>query len=345
MYNDQPSFDVIIIGGGPAGMMAALSVKIHHPDFSVAILDKTFELGRKFLTSGAGRGNLTNVNLENGPQGYFYGDQAFIQSVFSQYGYTDIMSFFAELGVPTYEEKKTSKGKIFPNIDNAKTVRDMFVDVLKEKGIAIFCSEIISSLFKSEDTWRVKTNDRELSARFVILSTGGKTYPALGADGSGYALAERLGHTIITPVVTAVSVVSKNLLSHYMQGEKMVMQVTSVISGQDMTTAIGDVMFTQYGFSGPAIFDVSHDISIRINRDGVKDVSVRFSFFPHMTPMEVREILQKRLEKHRLLPVAHSLWGLFTEKAAGAICAVAELSKERLAGELTKDEYKGFYTY
>ncbi len=338
MYNDQPSFDVIIIGGGPAGIMASLSVKKYHPEYSVAILDKTFELGRKFLTSGAGRGNLTNVNLEKGPQRYFYGDQQFISSVFSQFGYADIMSFFAELGVPTYEEKKTSRGKIFPIIDNAKTVRDMLIDALEKLGVAIYCSEIISSLNNLEDTWRVKTNDKELTARFIILSAGGKTYPSLGADGSGYDLAVALGHAVIPPVVTAVSVVSKNLLSHYMQGEKMVIQVTSVISGKAKTTAIGDVMFTQYGFSGPAIFDVSHDISVRINRDRVHDVAVHFSFFPNLKKDEVEKILQQRLEKHSAFPVAHSLWGLFTQKSAGAICAVAGLPKERVAGEITRNE-------
>src|SRR5260221_576952 len=116
MDSQNLSFDVIIIGGGPAGIMAALSVKKHHPQYSVAILDRTFELGRKFLTSGAGRGNLTNVNLEHGPDGFFHGDQSFISSIFSQFGYADIMRFFQDLGVPTYEEKKTSRGKIFPAI-------------------------------------------------------------------------------------------------------------------------------------------------------------------------------------------------------------------------------------
>lgn len=338
MKNDTLFFDTIIIGGGPAGIMAALSVKKHHPNFSVVILDKTFELGRKFLTSGAGRGNLTNVNLEKGSQGYFYGDQQFIASVFSQFGFVDIMRFFEELGVPTYEEKKTSKGKIFPYIDNAKTVRDMLVDVLIEKDIVIFCNENISSLSKFEDTWKVKTNDKELTARFIILSAGGKTYPALGADGSGYALAQTLGHTIIPPVVTAVPIVSKNLLSHLLQGEKVIMEVTSMIDGEDTSNAIGEVMFTQYGFSGPAIFDVSHDFSLRINRQEVRDTAIRLSFFPNKAPEEVRKIIDSRCARHATQLVAHVLWGLFTEKTSGAICAVAGLPKDRLARDVTRDE-------
>lgn len=338
MNTPESVFDVIIIGGGPAGIMAALSVKKHHPDYSVAILDRTFELGRKFLTSGAGRGNLTNVNLEKGPDGFFHGDQAFISAVFSQFGYEDIMKFFVELGVPTYEEKKTSRGKIFPAIDHAKTVRDMLVDVLTEKGIIIKCSVNISSLVRQNDTWRVTANDSEYAARYVIVTAGGKTYPSLGADGSGYDLVAPLGHTIIPPVVTAVPVVSKNLLSHYMQGESLVMQATSVVAGKDMTAAVGDVMFTQYGFSGPAIFDISHDISVRINREGKRDTQVRLSFFPEQTKKEAENILEKRYVAHATLPVAHALYGLFTAKAAGAICAVSEIPKDRITKDLSTDE-------
>lgn len=216
----------------------------------------------------------------------------------------------------------------------------MLVDSLLEHGISIMCNVHITSLTKADNGWSVLTKDVTYTAHTIILTAGGKTYPALGADGSGYDLAASLGHSIIPPVVTAVPVVSKNLLSHYMQGEKMIMQVTSVIAGHDMTTAIGDVMFTQYGFSGPAIFDVSHDISVRINREGKTDAAVRLSFFPHTDTNTVEEIMRKRTTTHKSLPVAHSLWGLFTEKASGAICAVAALPKERLAGEMTPEEFR-----
>lgn len=330
--------DVLIIGGGPAGIMAAISARKVHPDYTIAILDKTFELGRKFLTSGAGRGNLTNVNLEKGPAGYFHGDQMLIASVFSRFGYNDIMQFFKALGIPTYEEKKTSRGKIFPEIDHAKTIRDMLVDVLTEKQIQLFYNQKITALHQKNGTWTVSTDGAEYAAQFVIVTAGGKTYPALGADGSGYALVLPLGHTIIEPVVVAVPLVSKNPLSHFMQGERLMAEATSMVAGTDKTTAVGDVMFTQYGFSGPAIFDISHDISIRINREQQRDTKVRLSFFPGKTTEEANNILEKRYQVHASLPVAHSLYGLFTAKSAGALCAVSEIPKDRITKDLTTDE-------
>lgn len=338
MEPQNNAFDVVIIGGGAAGIMAALSVKHHHPTSSVAILDRTTELGRKFLTSGAGRGNLTNSNLSKGPDGFFHGDMVFISSVFNQFGYADIMKFFEGLGVPLYEEKKTNRGKIFPIIDHAKTVRDVLIDALMERGVTIFCNTAVSAITKKDDRWSISTDKGEYNCRILILSAGGKTYPSLGSDGSGYTLAARIGHTIISPVVSAVPIVSKNLLSHLLQGEKMIMQATAVVGGKDMTTSVGDVMFTQYGFSGPAILDISYDISIRIHRDEKRDTAVRLSFFPNTPAAEVKTLLTERWQKHSKLPVAHSLWGLLTQKASGAVCALADIPKDRISEELTREE-------
>ena len=135
MESQNTSFDVVIVGGGAAGIMAALSAKFHHPDYSVAVVDRSKELGRKLLTAGAGRGNLTNSNLAHGPGRYFHGDEHMISSIFSQFGYVDIMKFLM-IWVFRSMKKENKKGK-YSVIDHAKTVRDMLVDALVEKGISI----------------------------------------------------------------------------------------------------------------------------------------------------------------------------------------------------------------
>jgi predicted Rossmann fold flavoprotein len=335
---ETKKFDVVIIGGGAAGMMTALSVRQNHPDKTVVIVDKTFELGRKLLVSGAGRGNLTNTHIQNDIEKYYHGDIALLHLVFSQFGYGDIRAFFETIGIPLYEEIKTNRGKVFPTIDNVKTVRDILVRELEIAGVTKMCDTTVTELKKKNTQWEVQTDKGVLIADDVILAGGGKTYPALGSDGSGYDLAKQCGHTINTPVPSAVPLVSKNQLSHFLQGEKMRMNVVAVIEGKPVASSIGDVLFTQYGISGPAVFDVSHDISLRINKEGKTDTKVIVSFFPDMSGDEFRLEIKKRIQLYKERPVAEILWGLLTVKTAGTVCAILKFEKEKKAGELSPVE-------
>ena len=121
------------------------------------------------------------------------------------------------------------------------------------------------------------------------------------------------------------------------------MQVMSFINGKEIHTVVGDVMFTKYGFSGPAILDVSREISIRINREEKQNAALKLSFFPHIPVDELELLVRKRLKNHPAFPVSHCLWGLLTEKISGAVCAVSDIPKDRIAGEVSDEELQRLF--
>ncbi len=342
------NFDLIIIGGGAAGQMAAISAKKHHPEMSVAILDRTFALGRKILVCGAGRCNITNINLNKSFADHYYGASAeFIESIFNQFSYPNIVEFFNDLGIELYVERKTDIGKLFPVTDQAKTVTALLEDELNRLNIKVFLNTDVFEVNKNSN-FQLKANQLsidgkiestlEFSSEYLILSAGGKTYPALGSNGSGYKLAQNFGHNIIEPVPSALPIVSKNQLSHELQGTKMEIEVTSIIDGKNIKTRTDDVMFTQYGLSGPAILNISREISIHINRLHKVDCQIKLNFFPGKNKEQVLGILNNRWQKRPNQTVEKSFYGIFPNKIALTLIKAIGVNPQKTVSELNDFE-------
>lgn len=345
-------FDVLIVGGGAAGMMAAISVKRHHPDFKVAIIDRTFALGRKILVCGAGRCNVTNLNLNSSITDHYYGaSPEFISSIFQQFGYEEIVNFFNDLGVELYVERKTTIGKLFPVTDQAKTITALLEDELERLEVKIILNTEVQAVNWQQGRWKIKTTTvkRELGqgvsavfdSRYLILSAGGQTYPALGANGSGYKLAESLGHSLVQPVPSALPLEAKSPWAHFLQGTKLELEVTTIIDQQTVKTRIDDVMFTKYGLSGPAILNVSREVSLHFNREHKNNAYIQLNFFPAKTQAEVATLLAERWQKRPDQLLERSLYGLFPNKIAAVLLKVIGLEptkkvKHLAAAEQTK---------
>lgn len=342
------NFDLIIIGGGAAGIMSAISAKRKNSNLSIALLDRTFALGRKILVCGAGRCNITNINLDKSIRDHYYGaNPEFIESIFKQFGYKDIIDFFNELGVELYVERKTDIGKLFPTTDQAKTITALLEDELERLGIKVILNTDVKTIQPGEtfklvaeelDREGHPINKKEFQSKYLILSAGGKTYPALGSNGSGYYLTESLGHKIIQPVPSALPLVSKNPLSHELQGTKMEIEVTSIIEGKEIKTRTDDVMFTQYGLSGPAILNISREVSIHINRQNKGNVKVRLNFFPGKSQSDVRQLLEDRWNKRPTQTLEKSLFGIFPNKIPAALLKVVNINKDSKVGELKAEQ-------
>lgn len=332
-------YDLVVIGGGAAGIMSAISAKRSKPELSVCIIDRTYALGRKILVCGAGRCNITNVNLDKQIENRFYSTikTDLIKNIFSKFGLKDIENFFHDLGIELYVERKTNIGKVFPITDQAKTVTVLLESELKRLGVKIFLNTEVIDINKVDDKFEVKVkpvllNDRQkkeyaeqkeikegevIFSKYLLLSAGGKTYPALGSNGTGYTLAEKLGHTIIHPVPSALPLVVENNPFKEISGQKLEAEVISIIDGKKVKSSIDDLMYTDYGLSGPSILNISREISIELNRNtSSKKCEVVINLFPNKSKEEVKNILEQRIKKRPNTNFQEILYGILPNKVA-----------------------------
>ncbi len=299
-------YDVIVIGGGAAGMMAAITAK--RRGLSVLICEKMPKLGKKLLVTGAGRCNLLNETLDES----FYNpeSQAMVRSILDQFGKKAMLEFFKELGLATYADES---GRIFPVTNQAASVLKVLEMELERLKVAVDLGCEVKAVWPHKAGFEVcaKTGEKE-SCKKVILCAGGKSYPALGADGNGYALAAAFRHKILEPVPSTVPLLVKDPCCHFLQGQKVRANVSSLIRGKKVREASGELLFTQYGLSGTAVLDVSDEISVAMNREHRKDVAVVADLVPFMSETELTEELSRRFKKD--MAPENLLEGLLTHK-------------------------------
>jgi hypothetical protein len=340
------NFDVVIVGGGAAGIMAGISCIKTHPDYSVCIIDRTCAIGRKILVSGAGRCNITNVNLATDPLKHYYGDKDFIKGIFDQYPYEEIIEFFNELGIETYVEQKNNIGKVFPMTDQAKAVVTILEDELNRLGVKIFLNEACKSAQKvNTNEFELMTNINTFNCKYLILSTGGMTYPALGSDGSGYNLAKSLGHKIINTIPAALPLTSKDKICHHLQGIKMKIEASSYINNQFVKKYTDDVIFAQYGLSGMGIMNLSREISIHYNRESGNNAYVLLNFFPGKSLEQIMMVLEKRWNARPTQSIEKSLLGLLPIKVPAFLLTSLNIPLETKVSKLSDKQKSDLYNY
>lgn len=284
-------FDVVIIGGGPAGITAAIFAK--RRGASVLICEKMPQLGKKILVSGAGRCNLLNKRLDPSFYGVFA--RELVGKIFEKFGHVAISDFFSELGLMVYADET---GRIFPVTNQAVSVLRVLEMEIERLNIPVELECVVKNIEKRGEYFSLKTaKGKPFHSKAVILCGGGKSYPALGADGSGYGLAQQFGHTVVAPVPGTVPLTGKDLWCHFLQGQKINVEITSRIRGKDVRTVSGELLFTKYGFSGTAILDVSNEISIAIHRDHIQGVCLHVDLLPFIEGAALVEELSYRFKR------------------------------------------------
>jgi predicted Rossmann fold flavoprotein len=286
-------YTTAVIGGGAAGICAAIATARRGE--TVVICEKMPQLGKKLLATGNGRCNLLNEELNES----FYNLSArkMVKAVFEQIGKDTILDFFSNLGLITCSKE----GRIFPVTNQASSVLKVLDMELKRLAVPLqFDFDCNSISFVKNSMIVAALDKRKIECTKVIVTGGGKTYPAYGSDGSIYKVTRHLGYALVEPVPCVVPLVVKDKLCASLQGQKITAGVRAVIEGKAGPPAEGELLFTQYGLSGTVILDVSEDISLALNREQKSDVQLSIDLVPFMKKAQLKEELVKRQKAGRL---------------------------------------------
>ena len=269
-------FDIIVIGGGPAGMMAA--GRAAERGAKVLLIEKTYRLGSKLLLTGGGRCNITN-NAEIGEFINAFGKAGkFLYKALTVFSSQDLINFFTSRGVPMHIDPD---GKVFPSTNSADSVLAVLRAYLKQHKVSIIYNHAFST-----------TDDRTLDTQKLIIATGGMSYPATGSTGDGYDLAKLYGHTIVplSPGLTALE--SDNPFIKDLQGLTIKdIAISLIIDGKKKAEARGSILFTHFGVSGPIVLNLSGKvIDVLSNKSKVE---LGLNLRPNFCPQEFANILQK----------------------------------------------------
>jgi predicted Rossmann fold flavoprotein len=267
--------NIIVVGGGASGMIAAISAR--RLGATVTILEKNPRVGKKILATGNGRCNFSNVNT--GVEYYNGNNPEFVHSALSSFTVDDTIRFFEKLGI---QHKVEDFGKIFPMSDQASSVLDVLLYELKDLGINILCNANVTVIFKDNSRFTVKLQDgKTYHSDRLILATGGKAMPSSGSDGSGHVLAKQLGHSVTDTFPALVQLMLEGPYFKRIEGVKFVGTAEVICEGRSIAGDRGDILFANYGVSGPPILQVSRKAGELLNAG--KEVYIKVSIFDTMS--------------------------------------------------------------
>lgn len=324
---------VIVIGGGPAGIMAA--GKAAESGAQVLLLEKNDRLGKKILISGKGRCNITNSTdidglIENTP-----GNGSFLYSAFYTFSNADLIEFLNGYGLETKVERG---GRIFPVSDRAKDVVDTLAKYLERNRVKIWLKSPVQTI--RAENGQVKSvvlkDGKELDCDAVVLATGGASYPGTGSTGDGYRMAEALGHTIVPLKPSLVPLVSGEEWIKELQGLSLKNISITLLNknGKKIYNDFGEMLFTHFGVSGPVILSASRHI-LDYN---YKDVKLVIDLKPALDEEKLDDRIQRDFEKFSRKQFKNSLDELLPQKMIPVIVKLSKIEPDKFVNQITRDE-------
>ena len=318
--------NVCVIGGGAAGMLAALTAAEN--GHRVLLLERQSRVGRKLLATGNGRCNLSNYHVS---PAHYHGGAGFCDFALSQFDVSETLQYFASLGLLTVSE---ASGRIYPMSNMAGSVLDVLRYALERPEIDLQTGQTVTAVRKIPEGFSVKTETDTFSARRLILAAGGAAGSKVGGGMDGYRLAKSLGHHRTALYPSLVQLKTDPTYPRALKGVKAQCGISICRGSQVLARNSGEVLFTEYGVSGPAIFDLSRSVSA-----GGSDLTCLLNFFPDWEESEVLHWLSQRQAAMAAHEASTLLTGSCHTRLGQMICKSAGFTNQRAAG-LTRDDLR-----
>ena len=326
---------VVVIGGGAAGLMAA--VIAGREGAKVTLLEKMNYVGKKMGITGKGRCNITNACdmsdfIKNTP-----GNGKFLYGAYERFTNEDLLQLLHDAGLETKVERG---GRVFPASDSALDVRNTFMKLMKHYGVDVHLEEPVKKLLIDDGVVTGVVTDKETyHADAVVIATGGKSYPATGSTGDGYMLAAQVGHTITDIRPSLVSIVTEESWVKDLMGLSLRNVELSVVAKNKVQAKMfGEMMFTHFGITGPIVLSLSHTVGKLMRKKNIGTIGLDINLKPALSPETLDKRLQKDFELYSKKQLINGMKDLLPSRLIPLIIELAGIDPQKPINQISKEE-------
>lgn len=324
--------DAVIIGGGAAGSFCAITAA--RRGLSVIVLEPNEKIGRKLRITGKGRCNVTNNSDIRTVMNHIPDHSRFLYGALTRFSPEDTMQFYEDLGIPL----KTERGnRVFPGSDNANDIADALQNELRRLGVTIIHEKAVDLITEDGRICAVDTSNQRIRTDRCVIATGGKSYPKTGSEGSGYRLASKLGHSIVSPLPSLVPLVSDDRCCAELQGLSLRnIELSAFEDDKSIYRERGEMLFSHFGITGPLVLSAS----AHMRHFGTAEYKVILDLKPALDEKTLDLRILRDFSKYQNKAIRNALGDLLPKAMIPVILSRIAVPGGKPVHEITKEERK-----